>query len=585
MSAPQRSWSSLRSGTVGDPVSPVSVLLRLVRFSPRYFALCVLYATLLYCWLPIPLGLATQAFFDGLAGQSTSLNVWTAIAVLVAVQLIEALAGPLLGNPWSPLQQKSQVLLRRNLFGAILRGYGEHGLPAAIGETISRFRDDPEHIADALDALCDLIGRACFALVAVVVMWRTSPPLTLVACLPLVLSALVTRALGERIMAYRNAARAATGQVTGFIGELLGARLAVTVASAVPHVVGHLVELGDTRRRLAVRDTVFGTLLDSLSLNLGHFGTGLVLLLGAQAIRDGTFSVGDFALFVVYLDQLSWLPEEIGRLLSDLTRIEVSIGRMMQLVPGEPPGGLVRPAPVYLDGRLPAVHPPPARERFECLEVDRLSYVHPSSGRGICDVSFRLERGSVTVITGRIGAGKTTLLQVILGLLPRTAGEIRWNGRPIDRPADFFVPPRSAMTPQLPHIFSQSLRDNLLLGLDAAMVEPAVVEDAIRAAVLEADIATLEHGLDTLVGPRGMKLSGGQVRRVAAARMFVQRAELVVLDDLSSALDAETAATLWQRLFARGPDLTCLVVSHHPAVLHRADQILHLADGRLVAPP
>ena len=567
----------------GASVSSLGVLLRLVRFSPRSFALCVLYATLIYCWLPLPLGLATQAFFDSLAGPSASPNVWTAIVVLVAVQVVEALAGPLLGTPWSPLQQTSQVLLRRNLFAAILAGYGQHGLPARAGETISRFRDDPEHIADALDAVCDLIGRSCFAVVAVVVMWRTSPTLTLVACLPLVLSALVTQALGDRIMAYRTAARAATGQVTGFIGEALGAQLAVTVASAVPHVVGRLVELGDTRRRLAVRDTVFGALLGSLSLNLVHLGTGLVLLLGAQAIRDGAFSVGDFALFVVYLDQLSWYPEEIGRLLGDLKRIEVSIGQMMQLVPDEPPGALVRSAPVYLDGRLPALSAPPMRQRLERLEVERLSYVHPSSGRGICDVSFSLERGSFTVITGRIGAGKTTLLQVMLGLLPRTAGEIRWNGQPIDQPAAFFVPPRSALTPQVPHIFSDSLRDNLLLGLDQATVELAVLDRAIRAAVLEPDVALLEHGLDTLVGPRGVKLSGGQVLRVAAARMFVHDAELLVLDDLSSALDAETAAVLWQRLFDRAGERTCLVVSHHPAVLRRADQILHLEDGRLVA--
>jgi ATP-binding cassette subfamily B protein len=94
---------------------------------------------------------------------------------------------------------------------------------------------------------------------------------------------------------------------------------------------------------------------------------------------------------------------------------------------------------------------------------------------------------------------------------------------------------------------------------------------------------SLEQGLDTLVGPRGVKLSGGQVQRAAAARMFVRDAELLVMDDLSSALDTETEALLWARLFERAGDVTCLVVSHRPAALRRADQVLVMDGGRLVS--
>jgi len=562
-------------------VRPMRVLLQLIRFSPGYFALCVLFAILVYFLLPIPLGLATQAFFDALAGKHAALTVGSAIAVLVAVQVVEVLAGPLLGNPWSPLQQKSQVLLRRNLFAGILRGYGRDGLPESVGETISRFRDDPEIIADALDALCDLIGRSLFAVGAAVLMWRINPTITAALFVPLLLSAFLTEALGSTIMAYRAAARAATGRLTGFLGELLGAQLAVAVAGAAPHAVAQLRELGDARRRRAVRDAVFGELLDALNVNLVHLGTGLVLLLGAQAIRNGTFTVGDFALFVVYLDQLGWYPAEIGRLISDLKRCAVSFGRMRALAPGEPPGALVAPAPVYLRGAPPPpLPPPPPGERLGWLEVRGLTHAHPGGAHGIIDISFALERGSFTVVTGRIGAGKTTLLHVVLGLLPSDAGEIYWNGRLVGDPGTFFVPPRSAYTPQVPRLFSETLRENLLLGRPDG---PGALAAAVHAAVLEPDLVALERGLDTLVGPRGVKLSGGQVQRAAAARMFVRAAELLVLDDLSSALDAETEAELWNRLFARGRDVTCLVVSHRPAALRRADQVLLMEDGRLVA--
>ena len=577
----------LRLGPAGaadmNTLHPMIVLLRLVRFSPRYFILTVIFATLMFLWLPIPLGLASRAFFDALSGSAPAgLNAWSAIVLVVAVQVVELFVNPVLGVPWNALQEKSRVLVQRNLFAAILRDYGSHGLPVSVGEAISRFRDDPNAIADGLDALCDLIGRTFFAIAAVVVMWGINPLMTVVLVVPLALSAWVTELLGTRTLAYRAAAQAATSRVTGFLGELVGAQLAVKVAGATANVVRRLRELGDERRRMAVRDGVFDVLTDSFSVNLGHFGSGVVLLLGAQAVANGTFTVGDFALFVIYLDQLVWYPAEIARIISDLKRVDVSYRRMCDVVPGEPASALVMPAPVYLSGNVPAfVRPVPvARERLECLEVRNLSYSYGSGACGIADVSFTLPRGSFTVVTGRIGAGKSTLLQVLLGLLARDSGDVRWNGRLVDDPSSFFVPPRSAYTPQVPRLFSDTLRENLLLGRDASR---GAIQRAAHAAVLEPDVEGLERGLDTLIGPRGVKLSGGQVQRTAAARMFLSDAELFVLDDVSSSVDAETESELWSRLFARGDDATCLVVSHRPAALRRADQVLVMESGRVVA--
>jgi ATP-binding cassette subfamily B protein len=563
-------------------VSPIRVLLQLILFSRGWFALCVVFSLIVYVLVPLPLGLATGAFFDALSGQQgAGLSTWTAIALLVSVQIVEAVSGPLLGNPASPLQQKSQVLMRRNLFAGVLRGYGRYGLPESVGETISRFRDDPEIIADALDAVCDLIGRSLFAIAAAVVMWRIDPVITVTLFVPLLLISFQTEALGGKIMAYRAASRTATGRVTGFLGELFAAQLAIRVAGATANAITHLGELGDVRRQQALRDSVFAELLDSLNLNLVHFGTGLVLLLAAQAMRGGQFTVGNFALFVIYLDQLGWYPAEIGRLISDLKRIDVSFGRMSAIVPGEPTGALVTPEPVYLRGVLPELPPPPTRERLERLEVRNLtSSAGSDAGARVADVSFMLTRGTVTALTGEIGSGKTTLLELMLGLLPRARGELWWNGRLVDDPASFFIPPQSGYTPQVPRLFSQTLRENLLLGRPE---EVGTLRSAIHAAVLEPDVATLERGLDTLVGPRGVRLSGGQLQRAAAARMFLPRPELLVLDDLSSALDAETEAELWRRLFEHGRELTCLVVSHRPAVLRRADQILLMHAGRLRA--
>ena len=209
------------------------------------------------------------------------------------------------------------------------------------------------------------------------------------------------------------------------------------------------------------------------------------------------------------------------------------------------------------------------------------------------------------MITGRVGAGKTTLLRVLLGLLPADEGEVWWNGRRVTDPADFFVPPRSAYTPQVPQLFSASLKENLLLGVAEEQVDLAA---AIGQAVLTQDVAGMADGLETIVGPKGVRLSGGQIQRTAAARMFVRRPELLVFDDLSSALDVETEGELWERMFKNAgvqgcggagenlaPPLpcspaplhastpTCLVVSHRRPALRRADQIVLLKEGRVEA--
>ena len=560
-------------------MKPFRLVLRLVRFGPWWFLGTIVFDAIMFVVVPIPVGLATRAFFDALSGPA-ALSAWTAIAVIVAFRLLELVAGPMLGNPWNAMQQKAQVLLRRNLFAGVLRGYSRRGLPVSVAEAISLFRDDPQAMADSLDALADLITRAVFAAGAAVVMWTIHPVMTVSLLVPLFATSFIALAVGGRIRRYHAASREATGRLTGFLGELLAGQLALNVGGASARAVTRLSEMSDVRRKVSVRNSVFGQALNAIHFHLVHVATGFVLLLGARDIRNGTFTVGDFALFVVFLDQLMYFPTEVERLISDLRRIDVSSRRMHALMPSEPPSALATLEPVYLKDTLPELPPEPVRERLERLEVRGLSYAHRDDTPGIEDISFSLERGTFTVITGRIGAGKTTLLHVLLGLLARDAGETFWNGERVDDPATFFVPPRSAYTPQVPRLFSETLRENLVLGRGDGSV---ALDAAIHAAVLEPDVAVLERGLDTVVGPRGVKLSGGQIQRAAAARMFLRDAELLVFDDLSSALDTETEAELWTRLFARGGDVTCLVVSHRPVALRRADQILLMHGGRLVA--
>ena len=187
------------------------------------------------------------------------------------------------------------------------------------------------------------------------------------------------------------------------------------------------------------------------------------------------------------------------------------------------------------------------------------------------------------MVTGAVGSGKTTFIRAVLGLLPHEAGTIHWNGGPVDDPGTFLVPPRVAYAGQIPRLFSAPLRENLLLGWPG---DGAVLDPAVHMAALEHDLAAMPDGLDTVVGPRGVRLSGGQVQRATAARALVRQPDLLVVDDLSSALDVETEELLWARLADAAADgtgpTTLLVVSHRAAALRRADRVVVLDRGRVV---
>lgn len=535
-----------------------------------------------YHVLPVLSGLVTREFFNRLTGdEPAARNLWTPVALLVAVAAARTAINFGGWVSWPTLWYSVEALLRKNLLEWILRAPGGPVLPNSAGEAISRFGDDVSEVVGAVEDCVDAGGEALFVVISVGLMLSINPTMTLVVFVPLVAIMALANVASGRIQRYRRASREAGGRITGFIGETFGAVPAIKLAGAEAHVVAHFDQLNETRRRAALKDSLFTELLRSVNWNVVNVGTGLILLLAAQAMRADTFTVGDFALFVSYLPRAANIMSFFGDMLARQKRATVSFGRMIELLKGAAPQRLVQHGPIYVSGEFPAV-PYVARsdaDQLAALEVRGLSYRYSGTTRGIEGIDLRLKRGSLIVITGRIGSGKTTLLRVLLGLLPRAAGGISWNGTAVEAPASFFVPPRCAYTPQVPRLFSESLRHNILMGLPEDKVDlPA----AMHRSVLEPDVAALEEGLDTAVGPRGVRLSGGQVHRAAAARMFVRDPELLIFDDLSSALDVETERTLWDRVFAR-PDVTCLAVSHRRAALRRADHIIVLKDGRVEA--
>ena len=532
-------------------------------------------------------GLIAQRAFDALqVGGADTPSIWWFAAAFVGVGVLHAVVNTIGMVIDAVFRFSISAVLQRNMLREILRRPGAHALDRTSGEALNVFRDDVQHAEHGTDWTLDMLTLGIFTAVAMFILVRVNATITVFVFVPLVVIILVAQVASSRLQGSRLASRQATGRVTGALGEIFGAVQAVQIARAAEGIVENFRRLSDARRKSVMREEGFRLFTQSIYWNTVYLGTGLILLLGAQAMRDGTFTVGDFALFVSYLGFVTEFSGFIGLFLTQYKQLAVSVRRMLALMHGDAPTGarpadLIAHSPLYLSGPLPAAVPTASSAPLRRLEAQGLTYRHGDAGRGIDDVSLALERGTLTVVTGRIGAGKTTLLRTVLGLLTLESGEIRWNGALVDDPQTFFVPPRSAYVPQLPRLFSATLRDNILLGLS---FDDARVAEAVRAAALDADLAGFERGLDTLVGSKGVRLSGGQVQRAAAARALVRDAELLVVDDLSSALDVDTERLLWERLIddAASPR-TILAVSHRRPALRRAHRIIVLKDGRIDA--
>lgn len=597
------------------------LLWQMILYAPRLYLLDT-FLWMFILGLPAIPGLIIREFFNTLTDQSQiSLSPQTLITLLFAIGLGRILA--IFAGRITKTQHRFTMssLVQRNLLEKLFQHPGaepfiKDGKTTSPGEIMSYFREDVAQIEDNVIGTNEILGTGIFAFVSLIILLNVSVRLTIFIFLPLVVIAILIQLAEKRIKRYRRVSRQATQQVTGLIAEIFSTVQAIQVAGTEAIVLQYFGKLNEQRRSSMVRDHVFATALNSALENLVNIGTGLILLVASLSIAHETalLTVGDFALFVYYLSFVTEFLWSLGAFLALSKQTEVAFERMAALIRIETStdttnaptiaqsitnttAALVAAKPLYLHNLrgqkppLPIIQQPDLNsDRLHCLTIQNLSYHYSGSDRGIYNISLSLNRGSLTVITGRVGAGKTTLLRVLLGLLLPQSGAIYWNNQLVEQPASFFVPPRTAYTPQVPQLFSDTLRKNLLLGLEQ---DEQALEQAIALAAFESDLATMPEGLETVIGARGARLSGGQQQRSAATRMFVRRPELLVFDDLSSALDIKTEQQLWSRLFAIGeqselintPDWqpTCLVVSHRESVLQQANQVIVLEQGAIAS--
>ena len=298
-------------------------------------------------------------------------------------------------------------------------------------------------------------------------------------------------------------------------------------------------------------------------------GFALVLGFGGRLILRGELSVGQFVSFQLFLGRLIWPMVAIGWVINLAQRSAASMGRLQAIFDA-----------------VPLIADPPAEQRQELATVAgqircrALTFTYPGASRpALHELELDLPAGRTLAIVGRTGSGKSSLLALVPRLFDPPAGSLFVDGVDVRRLPLATLRRAIAMVPQETFLFSATLRENIAFGKADASDEE--VARAVRLACLESDLANLKDGLETMVGERGITLSGGQKQRVALARALLRDAEIVLLDDCLSAVDAHTEEQILRNLREFFPGRTVLLASHRIAAARLCDAVLVLEEGRV----
>ncbi|MFI6272985.1 ATP-binding cassette domain-containing protein [Micromonospora zamorensis] len=384
----------------------------------------------------------------------------------------------------------------------------------------------------------------------------------------MVVSGLAATLFGPKLERAARATVAARAAFATALVSALSAARTVKLAGATTAVLRHLAGLDvlrSDRQRREISVQVWSRSTPSVASGL--------LPIGAWALYlSGSLSAGAVLVAVSTLGAARWFAWTTASLISQLPSARVWTRRTAAMT-GVSAYSAGVSAVDLAAGTAPAPTPPP-RHPLRRLELRGFGVVHSDGTVAVRDVDLTVQRGQLVLVVGPVGSGKSSLLRALAGIVHHT-GELAWNGDPVTEPELFLRPNQVGYVGQLPRVLSGTVADNIALGhqVDAA--------GAVSTAQLDHDLAAAGGGLGLLIGHKGTRLSGGQLQRLALARALAPRTELLVADDVSSALDVTTELALWQALRDHG--VTVVGSTAKRAALVRADHVVVLLGGQVAA--
>jgi ATP-binding cassette, subfamily B, multidrug efflux pump len=438
------------------------------------------------------------------------------------------------------------------------------------GDLMSRATNDILSVRMAAGpAVMYSVNTAVLGLLALGFMIHVSPLLTALALVPMVALPPATLLFGRMIHRKHEQIQAQLGTLTTMVQEnLAGARIVrAYTREAEQEAEFESLNREYLRRNLDLAIST-GAFYPSLSLMAG-LGMLVVLYTGGRLVVADAISVGEFVAFGFYLTMMIWPLIALGWVINLYQRGAASLGRIMAVMDTAP----ALPEPAEPTPLAPAGH----------IEFRNVTFRFPGTDRAVLrDISFRIPTGSTAAIVGPTGAGKSTVVALMARLYDPQEGQVLLDGVPLPELSLATIRRAIGLVPQDAFLFSESIAENIALGLDEEPDIMAPVRAAAAIAQLDEAIGGFPHGYETRLGERGINLSGGQRQRTTLARALARDPRILIMDDSLSAVDTQTERRILQGLRPVLRDRTSIIVSHRVTAVMEADLILVLDDGRLV---
>ena len=356
----------------------------------------------------------------------------------------------------------------------------------------------------------------------------------------------------------------AEGQLSTFMQENFSGMRVVRAFGQQASEISRFRDLNDNYLRLYTNLTKVDSLFWGFSDMLGFIQIQVTFISAILFCLGGAFSVGKVTLFLSYTNMMVWPARQLGRIIADLSKASISLGRLDDIVSQQVEQETGKSLTPEIGGDI---------------VFDNVSFAYDDGGEVLTDVSFRVKPGQTVAILGATGSGKSSLVHLLQRLYRPTGGRILMDGTDINDIERHHLRRNIGIVLQEPFLYSRSIMENIRIVKSDATEEEVFAQ--ARIASVHDVIMSFENGYDTMVGERGVTLSGGQKQRVAIARMLMQNAPILVFDDSLSAVDTETDAKIRRALRSRRKGVTTFIISHRITTLCEADFILVLENGRI----